>query len=62
LFNFYSSDVIFIWWLLFLAQELSGQLVTVVSVLSVVVGGFLHNNLYAVSGACLIILASPFDR
>jgi hypothetical protein len=61
LFNFYS-DVIFILWLPFLAQELSGQLVTVVSVLSVVVGGFLHNNLYAVAGACLIILASPFDR
>jgi hypothetical protein len=48
--------------ILFLAQELSGQLVTVVSVVSVVVGGFLHNNLYAVAGACLIILASPFDR
>ncbi len=45
-----------------LCQELSGQLVSVVSVVSVLVGGLLHNNLYAVAGAGLIILASPFDR
>ena len=43
-------------------QEVSGQLVSVVSVLSVLVGGVLHNNLYVVAGAGLIILASPFDR
>ena len=43
-------------------QKLSGEVVSVLSVLSLLVGGLVHANMFAVGAAVLIVIASPLNR
>jgi len=43
------------------AQDLSAKLVSVLSILSLVYGGIVYSNMYAVAAAACFILAAPLD-